>query len=170
MKELTPDKWKVINHVASILQIPAHYLATVIAFETAETFDPRIRNPHSRAVGLIQFTTVGLSSISSLKLTLEKIAEMSFHAQMYGPVYFYLKENNARGLTKLSDLYMTILAPSARIKPMDHDLYKSPSRAYTQNKGLDKNKDGVIEKWEASQAVYAKLPRVVERILSFEKE
>jgi hypothetical protein len=62
-------------------------------------------------------------------------------------------------MKSLSDVYMTILLPSAVGKPEAQALFVSPKIAYKQNKGLDVNKDGVVTKGEAAAKVQTKLNR-----------
>ena len=56
-------------------------------------------------------------------------------------------------MNTLSDVYMTILLPSAVGKAEAFVLFRSPSKAYKQNQGLDANRDGQITKGEASSKV-----------------
>lgn len=181
MKALTLEKYHLLHKLAWQLKIPTHNLVSVIAFETSETFDPAIRNKISGAVGLIQFTKKGLTSlptewidirssfnpIKTTIYTLESLAKMSFEEQLE-PVYLYLKTNKAQELLSLSDLYMTILAPNFVGKPSSSVLYEKPSKAYMQNALLDKRGKGFITKQDASDAVYSKYFKVCKRILELE--
>lgn len=172
--KLTLEKWQLIQSVARTLSLRDYHLAAVIAFETGESFSPWAENPLSHAVGLIQFTATGLSSIQkgkyAGKYTMQRVKEMDFREQLEGPVADYLEANQAVGLVRLSDLYMSILAPSAIGKSPDHVLYKSPSVAYTQNKGLDQTGKGYITKADATEQVYKKLDKVLERLKTLERE
>jgi hypothetical protein len=70
----------------------------------------------------------------------------------------YLQPFRGRMKT-LSDVYMAILFQVAVGKPEAFVLFRSGSKAYEQNKGLDSNKDGQITKGEAVTKVQAKLSR-----------
>ena len=54
---------------------------------------------------------------------------------------------------------MAILWPKAVAQPEAYVLFKAPSKAYEQNKGLDVNKDGEVTKGEATSKVQQKLAR-----------
>jgi hypothetical protein len=57
----------------------------------------------------------------------------------------------------MSDVYMTILLPTAVGKAETHVPFRKTAVAYRQNRGLDMNKDGQITKGEAAAKVQAKL-------------
>lgn len=135
------------------LGIEPSYLMACMAFETAATFSPSIKNAAgSGAVGLIQFMP---QTAFALGTTDDELEAMTQEEQLdYVLAYF----NWAKGkLTTLEDVYMTILWPSAIGKPLDYVLFdkanhKRPKR-YIQNAGLDFNKDGLITKAEATRRV-----------------
>ena len=52
----------------------------------------------------------------------------------------------------LSDMYMAILYPSCIGKPDDYPMFVN-GKKYEQNKGLDKNKDHIVTKIEATLMV-----------------
>lgn len=168
LHNLTLDKWRLIKEVSCQLDIPALNLATVIAFETAESFSPVAVNPHSRAIGLIQFTKLGYKAIQDNGYSYDAIGRMDFEEQLRGPVVDYLKEWDMVGETDLASLYMSILAPTARHKEGTHKVYIAPSRSYEQNKGLDKEKKGYITKNDAAEAVFQMCKKVVKRINQLE--
>lgn len=113
-------------------------LASVIAFESAHTFSPSVRN--AGAVGLIQFTHAG---VSGLAVTLEDLARMCATTQlMWVEKYF---EQHARA-NNLPDLYMAVLWPAAMGKPLDFVLMKAGGNAYQANKCLDPCGLGFISK------------------------
>jgi hypothetical protein len=173
MKALTKEKWSIIIEIATALRIPAHNLAAVIAFESSETFDPSIKNPYSGAVGLLQFTELGLTSLTKVttkRYDLKDIAAMDFRTQMDYPVYEYLRANKAAGCVHLSDLYMSVLCPKNIGKSSSATCYPPSQKAYEQNIKLDVDKNGLITKIEAARKVYAKLNKVVLRLQQLDEE
>lgn len=141
--------------VAAALGVYPDYLMACIAFETAETFRPDIRNAAgSGAVGLIQFMP---ATARGLGTSTEALARMSAVEQLDW-VRMYFKPYAGR-LKTLSDVYMAILWPRAVGKQEDYVLFMRPSIAYTQNAGLDRDRDGRITKAEAAGLVQAKLER-----------
>ena len=141
--------------VADALGVDPDYLMACIAFETAETFRPDIRNAAgSGAVGLIQFMP---ATARGLGTSTDALARMSAVEQLdYVRMYF---KPYAGRLHTLSDVYMAILWPKAVGQPEDYVLFTQPSLAYTQNAGLDRDRDGRITKAEAAGLVQAKLER-----------
>lgn len=138
------------------LGISEDYLYTVMDFESAGTFDPAQKNfAGSEATGLIQFIP---STARGLGTTTDELARMSRSQQM---VYVekYLKNAGVKPGASLSDLYMSVLFPAAVGKSDDFAVFGKGAlpgftgRAYTQNKGLDKDKSGTITKKEVSQKI-----------------
>lgn len=127
------------------------WLMSCMAFESAETFSPSIKNAAgSGAVGLIQFmpaTAGGMqTSIDNLeKMTAEKqLAWVEKYFQPYAP-----------RIKSLADCYMAILLPKYIGRPETSVLF-SGGVAYRQNAGLDLDKDGNITKAEAANHVHQK--------------
>lgn len=138
---------------------PSH-LMSAMAFETGETFSPSIRNKQSGATGLIQFMP---ATAKSLGTTTDDLASMSAVDQL-DFVKKYLKPFKGK-MSTVSDVYMTILFPKAVGKPEAFVLFKSPTKAFKQNKGLDANKDGQVTKGEAAAKVQAKLVKGLDKSL-----
>jgi hypothetical protein len=127
----------------------------VMAFETRETFAPDKKNAAgSGATGLIQFMP---ATANGLGTSIDALAAMSAIDQLDFVEKHFRSVVGNRALPTLSDVYMTVLLPSAVGKLESHVLFEEPSTAYTQNKGLDVNKDGRITKIEATSKVQAKL-------------
>jgi hypothetical protein len=150
-KVSAPFKSKVIR-ISSGLDCDPSHLMSAMAFETGETFSPSIRHRQSGATGLIQFIP---STARGLGTTTDALAAMTAEDQL-DFVQRYLMPFKDR-MRMLSDVYMTILFPRAVAKPEAFVLFKKPTRAYEQNKGLDANRDGQITKGEAAAKVHAKL-------------
>ncbi|MGF1687474.1 transglycosylase SLT domain-containing protein [Photobacterium japonica] len=144
-------KEKVIK-VSKELGVNPDFLMACMAFETGETFSPKIRNAAgSGATGLIQFMP---STAKGLGTTTDKLAKMTAVKQLdYVKKYFlpYRKK-----IKSLEDVYMAILYPAAIGRPASHALFKKGTIAYKQNSGLDKNKDGNVTLREISSKVTQK--------------
>ncbi len=97
------------------------------------------------------------SSAQSLGTTTADLASMSAVDQL-DFVQKYLNPFKNK-MNTLSDVYMTILLPSAAGKAEALVLFRNPTKAYRQNQGLDVNHDGQITKGEAASKVQAKLAR-----------
>ena len=119
-------------------------IARVIRFESGG--NPAAVNPQSGATGLIQFTPETARQMGTTTAALRK---MPAHKQM-GFVRRYFGQFGNR-LRTPADAYMAVLAPGAIGKPDDHVLFRRGRVAYTQNAGLDINRDGVITKGEAAR-------------------
>lgn len=144
-------KTKVIG-IAFDLVICVDFLMAAMAFESGETFSASVKNAAgSGAVGLIQFMP---STAAALGTTSAALAAMTATGQLdYVKLYF----TPHRGKLKtLEDVYMAILLPSAIGKGSDYVLFSSGTLAYSQNAGLDLNKDGSITVGEATSRVRAK--------------
>jgi len=170
LKGLTLEKWRLIQQAAVVLEVPALHLAAVICFETRESFSPQVENPLSGAIGLVQFTEIGVSSIPhfakgwSWEGTKDRLKGMTFEEQLIGPVVDYLIANKGARRKELADLYMSVLAPLFVTSPMDSVLYRAPNKSYNQNKGLDDAGKGYITKADAAQEVFKKLEKVKARV------
>lgn len=138
-------------------QLDPDYLMACIAWESAETFRPDIRNAAgSGATGLIQFMP---ATARGLGTTTEALALMTAEDQLAW-VEAYFRPYRGR-LRTLSDHYMAILWPAAIGRPEAGALWTRETRptTYRQNAGLDVNRDGVITKAEAASKVQAKLEK-----------
>ncbi len=143
--------------ICQILGVEPDYLMACMAFESAETFSPSIRNAAgSGATGLIQFMP---NTAKGLGTTTAALAAMTAEQQLeYVLAYFWPYRGR---LKTLADVYMAILWPAGIGKPDGWALWDQASRptTYRQNAGLDLNKDGTITKAEAAAKVLAKLER-----------
>jgi len=135
----------------------ADQLMACMAFESGETFSPTIKNGAGAPYyGLIQF---GAAAAKDCGTTVDALVKMTAEQQLEY-VYLYFKPLTGK-LRSVSDLYMKILWPAAVGKPEDFVLWSKGARptTYSQNQGLDVNKDGFITKAEAASKVYDKLTR-----------
>ena len=160
-QHVTDDfKQKVFEMSGDLGCDPNHLMAT-IAFETGATFSPSIRNrAGSGGVGLIQFmprTAKGLGTSTAELAKMSAVDQLDYVAQ-------HLKPKAGR-LQSLSDVYMSVLLPTKVGKPDDTVLFRRPSKAYRQNKGLDLDRSGTITKREAA----SKIAKILEDRLSSEE-
>lgn len=136
-------------------RITPAYLMACMAWESAETFSPSIRNAAgSGATGLIQFMP---NTARALHTTTDKLAAMTAEEQLIYVEHYFKPYKNR--LETLADHYMAILWPAAIGKPYHHPLWDKATRptTYRQNSGIDINKDGLITKAEAAAKVTEKL-------------
>lgn len=156
-KKVSPEFRKRVVEICQELGVSPDYLMACMAFESAETFSPSIKNAAgSGATGLIQFMP---STAKGLGTTTGALANMTALQQLeYVHAYFWPYRGQ---LKTLGDVYMAILWPAGIGKPDTWALWdksKKPT-TYRQNAGLDANKDGLITKAEATAKVKAKLDR-----------
>ena len=139
--------WKFETH--------ANWLMSCIAFETGETFSASVLNgAGSGAIGLIQFmpkTAHSLGTSTSLLAKMSAVEQLDYVEKYFKP---YCKK-----ISTLDDMYMAILFPKTVGMSPNTPLFISPSIAYRQNSGLDKNKDSIITKREAADCVFKKLEK-----------
>lgn len=126
----------------------AGWLMACMAFETGRTFSPSVRNPASSATGLIQFME---ATARGMGTSTRELARMPATQQLdYVEKYF---RPNARNINSLEDMYMAILWPKGISQTLEHVLWKTGTRQYAVNRGLDKNRDGRVTKSEAAAKV-----------------
>lgn len=143
--------------ICQILDVEPDYVMACMAFESAETFSPSIKNAAgSGATGLIQFMP---NTAKGLGTTTAALAAMTSEQQLEWVLAYFLPYKGR--LKTLADVYMAILWPAAIGKADGWTLWDKASRptTYRQNAGLDLNKDGKITKAEAAAKVLAKLER-----------
>lgn len=149
-----PFKAKVIQ-IAEKLGTDPNFLMAIMSFETGGTFDPAVKNKAgSGATGLIQFLS---STAKGLGTTTQKLAAMSALEQLVFVEKYFLPFKGR--LMTVEDAYMAVLFPKAVGEPNNFVLFKTPSKSYKQNIGLDLNKDGKVTKSEAAAKVIAILAK-----------
>lgn len=127
MINLSPTDAAALEYVATQLKIPRDWLAAVINFETAGTWDPKISNPNSSARGLIQFmdtTARDLGYASSIDLVTK---HPTIESQLKGPVLKYFLKFRPPFRTK-QDLYFSVFLPKYRRAPMDTVIYSEDKK------------------------------------------
>jgi hypothetical protein len=167
------------QRIAAAIGCPLLDVCTVIAFETAGTFDHLICNvaawteneagekskewqksmPFADAfdadctriiaMGWIQFVAKTLRGFGKSFVGLSMMTKDQ-QAQL---VIRYLAPHQGR-LDSLEELYMAILWPSAIGQNDDYVLFRGPdSRAYRQNRGLDRDRDGAVDRAEVCRTI-----------------
>ena len=148
-------RWRVLKLCDNLGWNPethASWLMACMAFETGRTFSPSVRNPSSSATGLIQFMA---ATARGLGTTTAKLSQMTAVQQLdYVERYF---RPYAHRIRSLEDTYLAILWPRGVGQSLEYILWKTGTRAYWVNRGLDRNRDGKVTKREAAAKVQAML-------------
>ena len=147
-----PDFNKKLDKIASALGVESRHLLAIMKMESG--VDPSAVNKQSGATGLIQFMP---DTASSLGTSVEALRRMSAVDQL-DYVYKYFKMVGVKPGMDLGDLYIAVFMPKYVGADDSTVLGKEGAsgfsgKVYAQNKGLDKNKDGVITVADAKQAV-----------------
>lgn len=140
--------------VALHRRIDPSVLAAVISFETGASFSASVENPRSGAVGLLQFTSVGISALNKrfgTSYTKRVLSEMSDVEQLAVVEQWYEMTMPRGG--GVEDAYLAVLAPAFVGALPDTPVFAEPSQSYTQNRELDRDRDGVITADEATRPV-----------------
>jgi hypothetical protein len=122
MFKLTAQDRQALIDVAGKLSVPVDWLAAVINFETAGTWDPMKKNPNSSARGLIQFldaTAQQLGYRNSLDLVTR---HNTIASQLRGPVLKYFQQWREPARHK-QDFYFRVFLPAYRHAPLDTVIY-----------------------------------------------
>lgn len=150
IEKLSPAGRAELVRVAERLGGNPDFLAAVISFESAGSFDPSQKNlAGGTAMGLIQFMPY---TAKLLDTTTGELAAMTVVEQLqYVERYYRLAAPG--GVRTLADHYLAVLAPKGVGKSPGFAVYKQPGRAYTANQALDFDGDGRITVHEASTPV-----------------
>ncbi len=119
------------------LSLDPSFIAAVMSLESQ--FNPQARNPQSKATGLIQFMP---ETARKLGTTVEALFEMTAVEQIPYVEKFYARY--AGKLKEPGEFYMATFLPAHVGAPDDRVLSTAGNPIYDQNKGLDKDKDGVL--------------------------
>lgn len=148
-----PDFNSKVDKIASALGVSSKDLMAIMKFESG--INPSKYNmAGSKAVGLIQFMP---KTARSLGTSTEELAAMTAVDQL-DYVYKYFKMIGVRPGMDLGDLYISVFYPAALGKDNNFVIARETDsgfsgQVYAQNKGLDKNKDGMITVGDAKQAI-----------------
>ena len=155
--KVSPTFKERVIWVAESLGCSPDDLMACMAWESAETFSPNVRNAAgSGAIGLIQFMP---KTAVALGTTTADLAKMTAEDQLKY-VYLYFKPYAGR-LHNLGDIYMAILWPAGVGKDDRFVLFdrtKTPT-TFRQNAGLDLNKDGAVTRGECLVKIKEKLTK-----------
>lgn len=146
-------RWELWRQ-ATAAGFEAAWIAAVMSFETAGTFDPTVRNRWSTAVGLVQWTTI---AAAAQQTTVAEIAKLSRLEQLELAIDRFKLASNIAPLVTLADYYMAVFAPAFVGAPSSARMYTRPRAAYRYNERLDVNEDGIITKDEAARPIQALL-------------
>lgn len=138
--------------IAKSLGIQPLWLMKIMAFETGGSFSPTIRNPRSKAVGLIQFTA---TTAKALGTSLDALAALTQEEQLYYVLRYFLIHKAQGRMFSLADAYCAVFAPKYITHPLSAILYTAPSDEYEQNRELDKDRKGFITKSDIASVVEA---------------
>lgn len=144
-----PELQEKIKLVADDLGINAQDLNKIIKHETNNTYSPSIQNPHTKAVGLIQFTP---DTADALGTSTSELKAMSAVEQMDYVLKYYKKAQIKTG-DSLGDIYMKTFLPKYATAKDSTVIGKkgggilpgtkiSMNALWHQNKIFDHNKDG----------------------------
>ncbi len=156
---VTPAFLAEVEAMAGRLGTQPQYVLAVMSFETGGTFNPAQANlAGSGATGLIQFMP---ATARGLGTTTAALAQMSSVEQLtYVESYFAQYPGS---LGTLEGVYTSVLSgratpdPGATLRTPSGRDFVAGNVEYTQNSGLDFNRDGRITAGEATQAVAARL-------------
>lgn len=131
----------------------AHCCMAVMGFESAGTFDPAIQNmAGAQAYGLIQFMK---GAAADLRTTLDALRQMTQMEQLeYVFKYLDNRQRQYGKFKRLDDFYLSIFYPKAIGYSPNEKIFLKGSKGYTQNRGLDINKDDIITVGEISSKIY----------------
>lgn len=136
--------------IAKDLGANPNHLMAIMQFESGLKADEV--NRFSGATGLIQFmpsTARGLGTSTSALLAMSEIQQLDY-------VRKYLMPYKGK-LNSLGDFYASVLWPAAVGQPDSYAVFRIGSIEYRQNNGFDKNRDGIITKYEITQIVKERL-------------
>lgn len=145
------------------------WLMTVMAFETGRSFAPNKTNAAgSSGTGLIQFMKQTIDGSVDKRgkrhpglgakpgITHSQLVGMSAERQLdVVKAYFQQFNGKAAQAVDVDDLYFLVLLPTAFGQSDDAPMFKSGTKAYIQNKGLNKDKDGQVTVAETARTIRA---------------
>ena len=133
-----PDFNNKLDKIASELGVKSNDLLAIMKQESG--VNPKAVNKSSGATGLIQFIP---STAYKLGTSTDELYNMSAVEQL-DYVYKYFKMIGIKPGMDLGDLYIAVFYPAALGHDDNHVISSDGHAVYNQNKGLDRNKDGII--------------------------
>lgn len=125
-----------IQEIADRLGVPDTWLDALINFETAGTYDPHIKNPHSSARGLVQITDARAREIGYADSLDAVTKNADFDSQMENVVYPTLKQYYP--YANKQEFMMSIFYPAYRHVPPDTQF---PPHVQAVNPGISTVQD-----------------------------
>lgn len=158
-KTLTKEFVDRVKEIAQKVNCDYRDLLGVMNSESG--LDPTARNRHSGAIGLLQFTGIAikdLNQVYGMNLTKDKIANMSAMEQLDLVEKYLLRSKsfkfNSGEKLDSADLYAIVYRPAFAGKNVIAT--KNDGKTYSQNRGLDLDKDGMITRQDLAMAVQRK--------------
>jgi hypothetical protein len=131
-----------VKAIARRYSFNPNWLMALMNSETGGTFRPDTYNlAGSGAVGLIQFMPSTAQWLGTSTAALAKMSNVEQLDWVEKYIVKWLDRFSMSTVQDYNDLYLMIFYPAAIGKP---DGWAFPSSIYSQNKGMDMNKDGVI--------------------------
>jgi hypothetical protein len=165
---LTGSDLAAMKRTADALGVPVDSLATIISIESR--FSPAAVNRLSNATGLIGFMP---STALSLGTTVEALRNMTFQEQLPFVERFY-KGNRCTGFQDVGELYVCTFCPALLGTPDSNVVARkdepsrgpcgTESKVYSQNSGLDKDKDDMITAGDVRNVARNRLSAAVGRV------
>ena len=147
-----PDFNKKLQKIADALGVKAADLLAIMKFESG--VDPsKFNAAGSKAVGLIQFmpdTAAGLGTSTAELARMSAVEQLDY-------VYKYYKQYVRPGATR-GDIYLATFFPAATQQHDDYVIGKKGApglsgKRYSQNTGLDINRNGLITAGDVRNAI-----------------
>lgn len=154
---------QAVQTMARKLGVPPAWVMAVMYAESR--FDASVYNRKgSGAVGLIQFmpsTAMELGTSSQALSNMSPVAQLAFVQ-----AYFEQVKQRYGPYQSLTDFYLAVLFPKARLQDPCYILYHRPGRAYQQNAGLDLNGDGAVSVSDIDHFLQRKFPEAYQQNLN----
>lgn len=133
--------------VAERIHVEPNWLAAILCFESAGSWSPKIRNPMSGAVGILQWLAPAAGYCGT---TQAKLARMSNTRQL--TFVFRYFEHFAGRIASLPAMYGLVLG-GALYHGNATIMFTKNSIAYRQNRSLDREGKGYITTTDAASGV-----------------
>lgn len=161
IEKTSPEFRRRLVEVSNNLGLNPDVLATIISFETGNTFRSDIRSP-TGCVGLIQFCKAAASEAAEFtgrKMSgsdaQDWLATMTPEQQLtFVENYFKTRIRGRKGLT-LAQAYLIVFAPACAFRAPDAACYTSGTEEYARNSGMDVDGDGKITVADVTRKINA---------------
>ena len=151
LKDRSPQFVPVLVDMCERIGLNPNALLAVMVKESG--ISPSIQNKYTHATGLIQFMP---STARDLGTRIQHLVKMSDVEQLkYVEAYFTKYSYNKR-IKNVGDHYLAVFWPAAIGKPADHILARVGEKAYEQNKGLDRDRNGLLQVKDVTGAAESK--------------